>query len=220
MAGLLSNGVNALKPNSVYYICAQSNGMEKLLDGTALSDVKTNTFTAKPEKGKLSNCTVVISETKYLYTGKAIKPYYLEVVEGNPQNRQTTLIEGVHYTVSYKDNIKCGTATITIKGKGGYSGTLKKTFKIYLPKPNIKSVKKSGSSDIKVTWAKTKGASGYEVYKLTGKTWKKVSDTRSTSFTDKGLKKNTTYQYKIRAYQTVKGKKVYSAFSSVKKIKR
>lgn len=72
----------------------------------------------------------------------------------------------------------------------------------------------------KVTWAKTKGASGYEVYKLTGKTWKKVSDTRSTSFTDKGLKKNTTYQYKIRAYQTVKGKKVYSAFSSVKKIKR
>ena len=38
--------------------------------------------------------------------------------------------------------------------------------------------------------------------------------------TDKGLKKNSTYQYKIRAYQTVKGKKVYSAFSSVKKIKR
>lgn len=219
-AGLLSNGVNALKPNSVYYICAQSNGMEKLLDGTALSDVKTNTFTAKPEKGKLSNCTVVISETKYLYTGKAIKPYYLEVVEGNSQNRKTTLREGVHYTVSYKDNIKCGTATITIKGKGSYSGTLKKTFKIYLPKPNIKSVKKSGSSDIKVTWAKTKGASGYEVYKLTGKTWKKISDTKSTSFTDKGLKKNTTYQYKIRAYQTVKGKKVYSALSSVKKIKR
>lgn len=219
-AGLLRNGANALKPNSVYYICAQSNGMEKLLDGTALSDVKTNTFTAKPEKGKLSNCTVVIPETKYLYTGKAIKPYYLEVVEGNSQNRKTTLREGVHYTVSYKDNIKCGTATITIKGKGSYSGTLKKTFKIYLPKPNIKSVKKSGSSDIKVTWAKTKGASGYEVYKLTGKTWKKISDTKSTSFTDKGLKKNTTYQYKIRAYQTVKGKKVYSSFSAVKKIKR
>lgn len=219
-AGLLRNGVNALKPNSVYYICAQSNGMEKLLDGTALSDVKTNTFTAKPEKGKLSNCTVVIPEIKYLYTGKAIKPYYLEVVEGNSQNRKTTLREGVHYTVSYKDNIKCGTATITIKGKGSYSGTLKKTFKIYLSKPNIKSVKKSGSSDIKVTWAKTKGASGYEVYKLTGKTWKKISDTKSTSFTDKGLKKNTTYQYKIRAYQTVKGKKVYSSFSAVKKIKR
>ena len=215
-AGLLSNGVNALKPNSVYYICAQSNGMEKLLDGTALSDVKTNTFTVKPEKGKLSNCTVaILPEGKYLYTGKAIKPYYLSVAEGT-----TALIEGVHYTVSYKDNIKCGTATITIKGKGSYSGTLKKTFKIYLSKPNIKSVKKSGSSDIKVTWAKTKGASGYEVYKLTGKTWKKVSDTKSTSFTDKGLKKNTTYQYKIRAYQTVKGKKVYSSFSAVKKIKR
>lgn len=215
-AGLLRNGANALKPNSVYYICAQSKGTEKLPDGTALSDVKTNTFTVKPEKGKLSNCTVaILPEGKYLYTGKAIKPYYLSVAEGT-----TALIEGVHYTVSYKDNIKCGTATITIKGKGSYSGTLKKTFKIYLSKPNIKSVKKSGSSDIKVTWAKTKGASGYEVYKLTGKTWKKVSDTKSTSFTDKGLKKNTTYQYKIRAYQTVKGKKVYSAFSSVKKIKR
>jgi hypothetical protein len=87
-------------------------------------------------------------------------------------------------------------------------------------KISIGDTLKSDTQSWKVTWAKTKGASGYEVYKLTGKTWKKVSDTRSTSFTDKGLKKNTTYQYKIRAYQTVKGKKVYSAFSSVKKIKR
>ena len=83
--GLLTNGVNALKPNTVYYICAQSNGMEKLLDGTALSDVKTNTFTVKPEKGKLSNCTVRIAESKYAYTGKAIKPYRLDVVEGDAE---------------------------------------------------------------------------------------------------------------------------------------
>lgn len=220
--GLLRNGVNALKPNTVYYICAQSNGIETLLDGTALSDVKTNTFTVKAEKGKMSNCTVRIPESQYTYTGKAIKPYYLYVVEGNAEKDgwETTLTEGVHYTVSYKDNIKCGTATITIKGKGSYTGTIKKTFKINLPKPDLKSVSKSGTSNIKLTWSKTKGASGYEVYRLNGKTWKKISTIKSTSFTDKGLKKNVTYQYKIRAYQTVNGKKVYSSYSSVKKIKR
>lgn len=215
-AGLLRNGANALKPNTVYYIFAANYGSETEAE---LSKIKENTFTVKPEKGKISDCTVRMPESKYKYTGKAIKPDYLYVVETDG-NRERALIEGIHYTVSYKDNINCGTATIVIKGKGSYSGTLKKTFKIYLPKPNIKSVKKSGSSDIKVTWAKTKGASGYEVYKLTGKTWKKVSDTKSTAFTDKGLKKNITYRYKIRAYQTVKGKKVYSSFSAVKKIKR
>lgn len=217
--GLIRNGVNALKPNTVYYICAQSNGLETLLDGTPLSDVKTNTFTVKAEKGKMSNCTVTIPESQYTYTGKEIKPYQLQVMEGN-SGAGITLTEGVHYTVSYKNNIKCGTATITIKGKGSYSGTIKKTFKICLPKPSLKTIKKSGTSDIKITWAKTKGASGYEVYRLTNSTWKKISSTKSTSLTDKGLKKNVTYQYKIRAYQTVNGKKVYSSYSSVKKIKR
>ena len=42
----------------------------------------------------------------------------------------TTLTSGTDYTVSYSDNVNAGTATVTVTGKGNYSGTLSKTFTI------------------------------------------------------------------------------------------
>ena len=42
----------------------------------------------------------------------------------------TPLVEGVDYTVSYKNNIKAGKATITFTGMGGYSGSWKYDYKI------------------------------------------------------------------------------------------
>ncbi len=56
---------------------------------------------------------------EYKYTGKKIKP---KVKIKNLKKK--------YYKVSYKNNKKVGTATITIKGKGKVKGTLKKTFKI------------------------------------------------------------------------------------------
>ena len=40
------------------------------------------------------------------------------------------LIEGYSYTVSYENNINAGTATVTITGKGNYTGTVTKEFTI------------------------------------------------------------------------------------------
>ncbi len=61
------------------------------------------------------------------YTGKAIKPRPT-VKMGN-----TTLKEGTHYTLAWSNNVKGGTATVTIKGKGAYTGSKKVTFKIVEP---------------------------------------------------------------------------------------
>ncbi len=41
-----------------------------------------------------------------------------------------TLVYKTDYTITYKNNVNVGTATMTIKGKGNYTGSLKKTFKI------------------------------------------------------------------------------------------
>jgi gliding motility-associated-like protein len=41
-----------------------------------------------------------------------------------------TLVEGTDYEVTYSDNISVGTATVTVKGIGNYSGTLMGSFKI------------------------------------------------------------------------------------------
>ena len=87
-------------------------------------------------------------------------------------------------------------------------------------KPALKTVSKSGSAAIKVSWNKVNGATGYEVYRYTGSKWTKIATTKATSYTDKKVKKGTTYKYKIRAYTKANKKTVYSAYSAEKSVKR
>lgn len=87
--------------------------------------------------------------------------------------------------------------------------------------PVIKSAKAS-SNKVKLTYGKVKGASGYVVYmskSKKGKFSKKatVKSGKTTKVTIKKLKKGRTYYFKMKAYKTVNGKKVYSKFSKVKK---
>lgn len=79
---------------------------------------------------------------------------------------------------------------------------------------NVKSSDRKNTS-IKLTWTKTTGASGYQVYRYSGGKWVKVATTTSTYYTNTGLKKNTEYKYKVRAYQKVGSTTKYGAYSSV-----
>lgn len=60
----------------------------------------------------------------YTYTGSAIKPEF-RVYRGKKR-----LYEKTDYTLKYKNNKKPGTATVTLKMKGNYSGSKDVTFKI------------------------------------------------------------------------------------------
>lgn len=63
-----------------------------------------------------------------VYNGAAQKvKYELQMDVGG---KAKTLVEGKDYEVSYKNNTSAGTATIQFTGINGYSGVLKKTFKI------------------------------------------------------------------------------------------
>ena len=57
---------------------------------------------------------------EYEYTGTAVFPEYFS----------GSLKAGRDFTVTYSNNKKAGTGTVTFTGMGAYSGTLKKTFKI------------------------------------------------------------------------------------------
>ena len=83
---------------------------------------------------------------------------------------------------------------------------------------------KTGKAKVTVTYGKVKGASGYQIYRSTKKSvgFKCVKTIKSGStvkFVNKNLKKGKNYYYKVRAYRTVDGKKVYGAYSSVKKVR-
>lgn len=51
-------------------------------------------------------------------------------IKATAKTNQIDLTEGKDYTVSYLNNKKAGTATAIFTGKNGYTGVLKKTFKI------------------------------------------------------------------------------------------
>lgn len=74
---------------------------------------------------------------------------------------------------------------------------------------------------VKLTWKKVSGARGYEVYRATTKngTYKKVTNTVSTSYKDNKLYSNRTYYYKVRAYKIKENKTVSGPLSSSIKVK-
>ena len=46
-----------------------------------------------------------------------------------------------------------------------------------------------------------------------------IKDPKTVSYTDKAVKKGTTYSYKVRAYKTYNGTNYYGSYSGVIKIK-
>ena len=55
------------------------------------------------------------------------------------------------------------------------------------------------------------------IYRLQGKTWKAIGNTKNTTYTDK--KPGTATKYRIRAYRITNGKKKYGPYSSVRTVK-
>jgi len=73
----------------------------------------------------LSNSDVTVASIdEQTYTGKDITP---EVVV---KDGKTKLVKGTDYTIAYSDNKNVGKATITLTGKGNYSGEVKVVFTI------------------------------------------------------------------------------------------
>lgn len=64
-------------------------------------------------------------------------------------------------------------------------------------KPSVSTFVTKNS--VKLTMDGVSGT-GYEIYRKSGKKFKKIAATNSDVYTDEGLKANTTYTYKIRSY--------------------
>jgi hypothetical protein len=159
--------------------------------------------------------SATLSATSFTYTGSAIKP---AVTVKNAAGKK--LIAGTDYAVTYKNNSSVGKATVTIKAKGSFEGTLTKTFTIKPATPSIKYIKATGHVKLTVTMAKTAkkyGATGFQIaYKQsTTSKWIYAKFTTQTKKTTT-LFKNKKYQMKVRTYKVVNGVTYYSAWSTLK----
>ena len=86
----------------------------------------TKTFTIK----QVAIASVTLPHTEMQYTGTARTMTKSAVVQAVVGGETVTLTRGTDYSISYQNNIEVGTATMVVKGKGNFKGTIKKTFEI------------------------------------------------------------------------------------------
>ncbi|MDY3918728.1 MAG: leucine-rich repeat protein [Candidatus Limivivens sp.] len=88
----------------------------------------------------LSKCTFSTIPDQY-YTGKALKPELTITYNGK------TLEKDTDYTLTWENNVRPGTAAAVVTGKGIYTGSVRKSFKIkkYTTPPKGTQIKDSAS---------------------------------------------------------------------------
>ena len=150
------------------------------------------------------------------YTGKNITQSITVKYNGK------TLKKGTDYTVSYSSNKNIGTATVKVAGKGSYTGTITKTFKINPAKQEIQKLT-AKSKAFFVDWAQKGSATGYEIQYATNSKFtsaKKVTITnnKTDKTTISKLSGKKKYYVRVRSYTTVKGTKYYGAWSASKSV--
>ena len=87
------------------------------------------TYRIIPLRLSASNATAKTKSTSYVYTGYGRKPVPVVKADTCIQTK-VTLINGQDFALSYKNNKNVGTATVTVVGKGNYSGSITTTFKL------------------------------------------------------------------------------------------
>lgn len=192
---------------------------------------KDGNIVQKCECGEIASTEVIrkASGTKlklssYLYNGKKRAEPKVIVKDSNGK-----AISSQYYTVTKpKKALKeIGTYTYIVKFKGEkYTGTKALTLTIKPAKTTIKAVQNAKKAfTVKWTKGKKSQVSGYEILLATNSKFTKGTKTvivkgcKNVSKKVTKLKAKKTYFVKVRTYKTVKGAKVYSDWSKVKKVK-
>ena len=119
-------GEKTLIENTDYTVSYESNASVGTAEATITgkgnyTGTKSTTFTIEPADVAKATVSDIANKT---YNGKA------QTQAPTVKVGSAALKSGTDYTLSYKSNTNAGTATVTVTGKGNYTGSLSKTFKI------------------------------------------------------------------------------------------
>lgn len=150
-----------------------------------------------------------LSLTKYVYTGEMKEP-----VVTVTDSLGNVLVCDKDYKVTYADGrINPGRYKVLIQFIGEYAGEKELYFSIVPKAPksssaNLRTVS-GGYDDIRFTWEKSEGATGYFVYfkKVSAKKWSSpVTVTGKTYYIKKNLDDGVEYIFKVIPYYKESGK--------------
>lgn len=158
-------------------------------------------------KNDIKKKKVTLSAESYIYNGKERKPEI--TIKG--------LTENTDYKVRYKNNKYPGKASVIITGIEDYTGTIEKTFIIKPKAVTGLSAKLTAHDDVKVSWNKVTGATGYKIYfkRSIKDTYTYAGRTTKTYWNKKNLMDGYKYNFKIVPYMTIDGKRVNASSKTV-----
>ena len=132
------------------------------------------------------------------YDQLAYKDVY--VSDGNYTFPTQGLSAGTYFVKVYGYNSACGRQYgVTVNYSVG--------------KPGKFRVSSRGSNSLKLAWNKPAGATGYQLQRKSGNSYKTLATVKGTSYTHKSLSAGAGYTYRVRAYRTVGGKNYYSGWA-------
>lgn len=146
-ASKTASGTRIADATSAKYAPATGKNGEKYYYCVVVASKNGYTETAATNRAKVRVTTTLSRATidniaAQTYTGKGITPSVTVKYNG------ITLTNGTDYTVSYSNHINPGTATVTITGKGYYTGSRKINFTIN--KPAVKLPTQATSSKVSI----------------------------------------------------------------------
>ncbi len=159
--------------------------------------------------------SVKLDKKIYTYDGKVKTP---SVTVKDAKGKK--LLKNTDYTLEYqKGRKKTGRYSVRVIFKGNYEG--EKTLYLKIRPTAVKNISATPSlSSVYLTWNKSKGADGYEIYLKSSKL-KLIKDTEKLNYTvnkinGKKLKSGTDYTFIIKSYKKTGDTKIYSASKKVK----
>ena len=171
------------------------------------------------KKRSVSEWNFSLTKSSYKYTGSAIKPS----VQAEPQSytevngKKPELRKGADYTVTYKNNVRAGTGTVTIKGIGMYAGQEKLTFTITGKQKDGKTRLTSGK-----TFTDQKSGMKYKVLKdnTTVKFVKTTGSAAALTIPASVKKDGVSYKVTAIAAGALKGNKTLTSLTIGKNVSK
>lgn len=225
--------ISGLLPGSVNYVhiaaYASSNGKTYIGNYNTSVKIETTVGAINPRVSAYANNFVTLTWNKqtaangyevFKYDASS-KKYVLYKNITNP-NTNTCKVTGLASNKKYDFKVRAYQIDDSEKTYAPFGAVVSQYTSI--SKPKLNSAKSTSKKKIKASWSKVGGASGYQVMWSTYKNFSKNYKTKSVKA--KSLSKTVTaaqskkiYYVRVRAYKTINGKKVYSPWSSTKKVK-
>lgn len=225
--------ISGLLPGSVNYVhiaaYASSNGKTYIGNYNTSVKIETTVGAINPRILAYANNFVTLTWDKQTAANGyevfkydvSSKKYVLYKNITNP-NTNTCKVTGLASNKKYDFKVRAYQIDDSEKTYASFGAVVSQYTSI--AKPKLNSAKSTSKKKIKASWSKVGGASGYQVMWSTYKNFSKNYKTKSvkakySSKTVTTAQSKKTYYVRVRAYKTINGKKVYSQWSSTKKVK-